>query len=66
MPRQSPYQRRETAANIHLDANPHYLQVVSWLLKLRFMTTEQLGCLLDPPRSANAVYKLVLTRFFGV
>ena len=42
-----------------MDANPHYLEVASWLLKLRFMTSEQLGRLLDPSVKSSAVFDLL-------
>ena len=58
-PRQNSFSRRKQAANIALDANPHYFQVLVWLLKLRFMTSEQIGSLLEPPIKARAVYDLL-------
>ena len=63
MPKQNPLQRRDSAANILLDASPHYLQVLSWLLIFRFMSAEQLARLLDPPRTLNAVQKLLRRMF---
>ena len=70
-PRQNSFSRRKQAANLDLDSNPHYFQVMAWLLKLRFMTTDQIARVLDPPIKARAVYDLlrrmydekVITRF---
>ena len=57
--RQKRFERRKVAPIIPLDANPHYFQVAAWLLNLRFMTTEQLSRVLDPPRQRSAVYDLL-------
>ena len=58
-PRAGRFERNHQAANIALDANPHYFQVMAWLLKLRFMTTEQIGRVIDPSRTRSSVYDLL-------
>lgn len=63
MPRQKRFERAKAPANILLDSQPHYFQVVEWLLRLRFMTTEQIGRVLDPPRKPSSVHALLRRMF---
>jgi len=59
MDRQKRFERSTAPANILLDSHPHYFQIVEWLLKLRFLTTEQVGRLLDPPRQPSSVHAIL-------
>jgi hypothetical protein len=65
MSRQKRFERSDEAANIHADINPHYFQTLSWLYRLRFLTTEQVGRLLDPPRKRTAVFDLLRRMYDG-
>jgi len=58
-PRKRRFQRRRPPVKLALHANPHYFQVVSWLLKLRFMTARQIGRIIDPPRKRRTVFDLL-------
>jgi hypothetical protein len=57
--RRQRFARRSDPVSIALDANPHYFQVATWLLRLRFMTTQQVGRVLHPVRKPRTVYDLL-------
>ena len=57
--RQRRFERGKVDSQLALDANPHYFQVLFWLLRLRFMSSEQISRVLQPARQRSAVYDLL-------